>query len=271
MESALEDTTADVLVILDCCHAGLLCRPAHRGPSRCFQYIVACPETGRTKTACAESFTAALTWSLRQLADKPGFHSSELLAHITKEAPHFPKTQYPQIYGGRFEACEEYVYIAPTRAIDPEGSSPVGKYRDEQEMSEPTKAILDLRCYFDPPLNSFVVRNTARKLKGLMQRREIQCSRIKVLNRDPKYGQWAARRWQEAVAKTRLSHDSSRRKKRKMNTDILWPRQPPMHDQSIYTESPTKSPLADEMTSLLQNKPHQKASTISKPLRRMSA
>lgn len=151
-----------------------------------------------------QSFSTALTLALESLAVKPGFHSSELLATITK-VPDFPKDQYPNVYGGRYEPSEEFIYIAPMRPNESEAVSPIGKFRDEQVDDLRPKQILDLRFYFEPPLNSETVRTTAMQLKHLMKRNQIPCSRIRLLERDSIYAQWAVRRWMQTVSMSKIS------------------------------------------------------------------
>lgn len=84
VERTLSRTKSDVLVIFDCCHAGLLCRAAWRGLSRCYQYIGACETNQQTRRAGPNSFTTAMTWALKQLADthKQGFPVTELVKSV---------------------------------------------------------------------------------------------------------------------------------------------------------------------------------------------
>ena len=251
MENTLEDTDADVLVILDCCHAGLLCRPAHRGTSRCFQYLVACPENGRTKTAGPGSFTSALTWALEQLSAEPGFHAPRLLDLIMK-APGFPKLQVPHLYSNRFEPCDEHIYISPMRDSGKEDASPLGKFRDEHDADNPPQAMLDLRCYFQPPLNSKVVENLALKLRDLMEKRQIHCSRIRLLDRDPKWAEWATKKWVDVWKRSKGEAARNAKGKDKVGR-LNVPPQSSTEGPSSPATSIAGSAVTDERTSLLQN------------------
>lgn len=200
VERALARTRADVFVIFDCCHAGLLCRPTHRGISRCYEYLAACGDRQRTRTAGPKSFTTAMTWALEQLATKPGFHSSELISLISK-APNFPEDQYPVLYPARFAPSAEYIYLAPSRHAESLSPSPVAQYRDEQEDRVTATAVLDLRCFFKPPLTEEVVRVTARELRNLMRAHQIPCQRIELLDHNPYLAAWALKRWKQSARK----------------------------------------------------------------------
>ena len=66
--------------------------------SRNFEYLGACGATEVTPLPGETSFTSALIWALKRLLEtKPEgrFTTSELLAEIRDNAPHFPKEQHP--------------------------------------------------------------------------------------------------------------------------------------------------------------------------------
>lgn len=201
VERTLAKTRGDVFVIFDCCHAGLLCSPAHRGPPRGYEILAACEARQRTRTAGPQSFTTAMTWALDQLATKPGFPSSELVSLI-RSAPAFPKDQYPVLYGARFSPCTGYTYLAPTNRTESRSPCSVAQYRDEQEERVTATAVLDLRCYFKPPLTEDMARETARELRNLITARQIQCQRIDLLDRNPYLAAWALKRWRQHARKT---------------------------------------------------------------------
>ncbi|KIW68870.1 hypothetical protein PV04_04785 [Phialophora macrospora] len=120
VEHQLERARADLLVIFDCCYAGLLANddPRAAPPRRIFEYLGA---TLHNKTAIGPgdwSFTKALVWALEQLAhDEPdGFTTSQLKAKIRK-APNFrdrdqepvwsPRGKNPSLFRLKISPLEE--------------------------------------------------------------------------------------------------------------------------------------------------------------------
>ena len=83
---------ADVFLILDCCHAGKLLSTRQRTPwsDRIFEFLGASGPDQTTPLPGADSFSSALTWTLRELATDGCFMSSELLEKILS-APSFPR------------------------------------------------------------------------------------------------------------------------------------------------------------------------------------
>lgn len=195
VERVLVKTKADVFVIFDCCHAGLLCRPAYRdGPiSRSFQYLGACAAEQRTRAPGEKSFTTAITWAFRELQDKQGFSVNEL-ATLVQTAPNFPSEQYPQLYGGRFEPSMEYIYMAP---MPISGSGNQGQYRDEVARQTKAYELLDLRFFFERPVTKEQLRAIARELKF---HHKAKTPWLKVsLIRKSSVAEWAGLRWKEVV------------------------------------------------------------------------
>lgn len=100
-ESSLKMTNLDILVVLDCCHAGFLDR-LRTHEKRCCEYLVACDSESKTRGPGDRSFTNALTWALRKLGSEDYFTTQHLLKTI-RQCPDFPKQQTPLLFP-RFEA-----------------------------------------------------------------------------------------------------------------------------------------------------------------------
>ncbi|KAM0723110.1 hypothetical protein Q7P37_001310 [Cladosporium fusiforme] len=110
--SVLAKTSADVLVIFDCCHAGLLFRPAYRGPRRSFQYVAARKADQRTKSAGPEPFTSAMIWALKSLANRSGFKVTKIVEKFMQHET-FPRgKQEAVVHGSRFGSVDEDIWLA---------------------------------------------------------------------------------------------------------------------------------------------------------------
>lgn len=117
VETSLGKARADVLVILDCCYAGVL-QPAKKQPihsaRRKFQYIAACRADQVTTSAGKYSFSRAIIAAFESLAEKPGFTTSELVRTLTARE-HFPRNeQEALVFDGRFGPADEDIWIAPS-------------------------------------------------------------------------------------------------------------------------------------------------------------
>ena len=80
VERTLVATLSDVLVIFDCCRAGLLCKSAQDGlenNDRIFQCLGACESDQRTRSSGDRSFTTAMIWALKELAKESSFPSDK--------------------------------------------------------------------------------------------------------------------------------------------------------------------------------------------------
>lgn len=230
VERVLAKTKSDVFVIFDCCHAGLLCRPANRGSDRCFQYMGACSPYQRTKRAGRASFTTAMIWALERLSSKPGFPSSELLMTIT-EAPNFPRDQYPELYGGRFEPSAEYIYIAPTPLPNESIQVPLGRYRNvPAEEEKKQQEYLDLRFHFDSPISREALVRTADTLKRQMKIKKLECRRVTFR------GKYSAAEWAASAFLDRIRH------KRNVTANQPTPTAPTFMLQGPLTSDETAPP-----------------------------
>ena len=83
---------ADIFLILDCCHAGKLLSTRQKSPwsDRIFEFLGASGPDQTTPLPGPDSFTSALTWAMKELAQDGCFMSSELLEKILS-AERFPR------------------------------------------------------------------------------------------------------------------------------------------------------------------------------------
>ena len=98
----LQETLSDVLLIFDCCHAGLLRRQLGRGAdlSTPLCFIGACEATMRTRKSGPHSFATALIWALNKLATESKFSATKLV-NVLMSYEDFPEHQYPVYFGNQ--------------------------------------------------------------------------------------------------------------------------------------------------------------------------
>jgi hypothetical protein len=186
VERTLSTTRSDVLVIFDCCQAGLLCRSAQEGllnPNRSFQYLGACESIQVTERAGPGSFTSAMIWALEKLALEPGFPVTKLVKTI-EQHEHFPKKQKPVLFGGRFDPVAENIWIAPMRTIDGEPDQP--KTFDERtaaSSAKPTRGVMELRLHFEDGVTKDDIINSARVLTDCMRKNKLRCHNVSFIDK----------------------------------------------------------------------------------------
>jgi hypothetical protein len=100
VENFLDETSSDVLEIVDCCYAGDLGEPKPGQTAFCkrsFEYIAATSARDETNSPGKMSFTSALIWALNEFS-LPGsctnFTVTDLVQKI-RQCPDFPKDQVP--------------------------------------------------------------------------------------------------------------------------------------------------------------------------------
>ena len=127
-----------------------------------------------------------MTWALKQLAGKAGFHSSEL-AQLIHRAPNFPNNQFPQLEGGRFDPATEYIYIAPMPGPVQVCDEPIGRFRDEQDEQSQEQEFLDLRFHFEGPITKLEFKETAEQLRRLIKQGSGHCRRVSFLEKSSRW------------------------------------------------------------------------------------
>jgi hypothetical protein len=186
VERTLSTTRSDVLVIFDCCQAGLLCRSAQEGllnPNRSFQYLGACESIQVTERAGPRSFTSAMIWALEKLAMEPGFPVTKLVKTI-EQHEHFPKKQKPVLFGGRFDPVAENIWIAPMRTVDGEPDQP--KTFDERTAgpaAKSTRGVMELRLHFENGVTEEDIINSARVLTDCMRKNKLRCNDVSFIDK----------------------------------------------------------------------------------------
>jgi hypothetical protein len=121
VERTLAETLSDVLVIFDCCQAGLICKSAEDSPAtdtRIFQYLGACESEQLTESRGPGSFTSAIIWALKELAEESSFPITKLV-HKVQAHKDFPPDQRPVLFGSRFHPASEIISLTHTRTPVP--------------------------------------------------------------------------------------------------------------------------------------------------------
>jgi hypothetical protein len=161
-------TRPDILLILDCCHAGRLLNMRDRPPwsERIFEFLGATGPDGTTPLPGTESFTSALTWALETLADEGArFLSSELLEKIL-EAPDFHREGQVPCMSERGPHCVRKLILEPMASgTEKSGSKPEGR-RDE--ASEAFKYCLNLQFLLADAPDDREIKRMCDSLKELI-------------------------------------------------------------------------------------------------------
>lgn len=128
---------ADVLLIFDCCFAGKLCGMLDKRyfSQRIFEFLGATVANGYARLPGKDSFTSALIWALKELADeKDGFTTSKLYSTILK-APHFPEEDQPPVLSERRGQSLKRLVLAPVQ-LDTGNNGPAGSLVGAREQVE---------------------------------------------------------------------------------------------------------------------------------------
>jgi hypothetical protein len=204
VEMTLEKTEGDVLVIFDCCCAGLLLRqpPTFEGQhsKRKFLYVAACRAEQRTLSAGPASFTSAIIWALKTLAvDESGFTIRRLVRTLMSYE-HFPcGTQEAVVFESRFGAGDGDIWLAPSPMKGNAFRQRVEE--DSTQETHPTVDVLDLRFHFAEPVTGVVVEDTALALKKFLRTEEgLRCHRVSFLEHKSCV-EGPARRWLDLIRK----------------------------------------------------------------------
>lgn len=202
VEHSLSKATSDVLVIFDCCHAGLLCRPAFRGHRRSFYYVAACKGDQVTRSSGKRSFTKAMIWALEELAGNPRFTVTKLISTLMKYE-HFPRDhQEPVIYPSRFGPGDHEIWIIPTPRDRAKGAT--APVQDHSPNIPTTTDILDLRFHFTDHATSSHIHDTAVVLKDLLNsNKHLYFHRISFVDHSS-FVEGLARRWLQTTRKKKL-------------------------------------------------------------------
>jgi hypothetical protein len=164
-ERILEGADGDVLGIFDCCHAGHLSQ--FRSPLR-FEYLGACASDQVTNPPGPRSFTSALIWALKKLKSEGPFSTSALQRKI-KDAPDYPKNQYPHL-GPRLGSATDYIMIAPHEEDGP------GNQVHNEQQSPAICDSFDLRIYVRD-MNDQVIKAWAKAMNRHRSDKDLKVER----------------------------------------------------------------------------------------------
>lgn len=208
VEHTLGKTMSDVLVIFDCCHAGLLCRPAFRGRRRSFYYVAACKDDQKTRSSGKSSFTSAFDWALKELAHSPGFTVTRLVKKLMEHEP-FPRDQQEAVvYPSRFGPGAHEIWISPLPHKRTARKTSLGQGRLAGE-DLPTANILDLRLHFSNHAPPEHIEETAIVLKDLLETKSsLHFHRITFIDHTSLV-EWSAKHWLKKIRRRSLAKDST--------------------------------------------------------------
>lgn len=173
-EKVLDNPKSDILLIFDCCQAGVLAR---RLPSNRFQVLGACTENEVTRPPGKESFTMALIWALEQLKCRDHFFVNELRMEIRK-APDFPETQIPVLVD-RDHASPGHIVIAPLH----ENSRELVAQSPNNGNHDLRGEFINLRFHFEHEIKDMEFVDIAKAINELLQDKVINASRVAFLGK----------------------------------------------------------------------------------------
>ncbi|KAI9711845.1 MAG: hypothetical protein M1820_001990 [Bogoriella megaspora] len=213
-EENIKESEADVLLIFDCCYAGLACRSNE--PKR-FEALAACTADAITKIPGKSSFTSALIWALKDLrkrSDKQFFPTSDLRRAIVN-SPDFPKDQYPDL--AERVPSMSHIVIAPLNRNNIVENPDVPR---ETSSNSVEASYIDLRFHCnDERLDDESFLKLADALKSMRRNHDTPVHRIEFLGKD---SIWTPRQQKAAVNSVEVWKRFT--KKRKLsNLDVTRP------------------------------------------------
>jgi hypothetical protein len=203
VEETLGKARADILVILDCCYAGVVrsTLPPIQSTRRKFQYIAACRADQSTMSGGKESFSRAIIEALGSLASKPGFTTSELVRMLTAHHDFPRQEQEALVFDSRFGPADEDIWISPSTK---QATNMVARYnRRTREDKLPTADFLDLRFHFANHATNAEILATAEALKKLQGSSRDMCFHKISLLRRKSHITAAVQHWRDLVDRNR--------------------------------------------------------------------
>jgi hypothetical protein len=181
VEHQLERARGDLLVIFDCCYAGLLANdnPRAAPPKRIFEYLGA---TLHNKTALGPSdfsFTKALVHALRELATIPeGFTTSQLLATI-REAPNFRDVDQEPVWSPRGKNPSLFrLKISPL--LQGDGDQITHQIsNDTTTIDEGAQVYLQLQLAFDKTPSKQTIRALSESFKNMVRNDAVPLKQVR--------------------------------------------------------------------------------------------
>ena len=243
----IKRTKGDVLVIFDCCHAGVLAKGTRSVSDRSFEFLAACGSNEVTPMPGDTSFTSALIWSLKLLAKKPSFTTHQLLRKINEDAPDFPSHQHALIMerGEDETSCVRKLVLAP---LPKPGEKDQKNFSPEnQKPKDLIKHYLDLRFFYDKPPTKDEVQFLSESLKNMIANEKITVRHIGWL-RMTDIVRNAADKWKRrATIKENVPPTASLWAQKfaaaaRQQFDINSPMTPPPSDSGVSDSSTKNSP-----------------------------
>ncbi|KAF2236188.1 hypothetical protein EV356DRAFT_565642 [Viridothelium virens] len=233
-EKNIANAEADVLLIFDCCHAGLLGR-SHA--TKRFESLAACTAEMTTRPPGDDSFTTALCWALEKLqklhSQERSFFTTSELRRTIMEHQNFPKRQIPQL--------TERMPSSSHIVIAPYGTKPPAIPAEERE--DPNRAekasYIDLRFHFDD-CNNEKIYDVARCLKDMVQDRQLLSHRIDLLGKD---SVWKSTRWRNVADLGAFWYQKSQ-KRRKLSQ--VGAQNPQMSASTLPVSPAISVPLSED-------------------------
>ncbi|MCJ1423613.1 Phosphatidylinositol-4-phosphate 5-kinase [Sticta canariensis] len=176
LEDNFQHTKADVLEIFDCCYAGDLedLEDTRQGwGSKSFEFLGACCSGNQTRSPGEESFTTALIWALNALLENHIRFTVAQLSRKIREAPNFPKDQYPVQLDRSYNAIERIV-LAPLAETDGKTEATPNDSNDTND----NQGHLTLKFVFDKVPSTQTIKTFAKSLDLAIRKNEIPIKRI---------------------------------------------------------------------------------------------
>ena len=187
VEHQLERAHADLLVIFDCCHAGLLANDDPRGPppTRIFEFLGATLHNKKALGPGESSFTSALVWALEQLVHEPdGFTTSQLRAKVRK-APNFERSRQEPVWSPRGRNPSLFrLKICPLDQYPVLNSSPLDHRLSDTVLvpeapEENNQIYLQLQLTFDNKPSKQHISALAEGLKNIVKYQDVPLKQVR--------------------------------------------------------------------------------------------
>jgi hypothetical protein len=181
VEHQLERARADLLVIFDCCYAGLLANDDPRAPppKRIFEYLGATLHNKIARGPSEFSFTMALVYALRELATEPeGFTTSQLLARI-KKAPNFKDIDQEPVWSPRGKNPSLFrLKISPLEQADDDQITHQTSH-DMASVDDGFQVYLQLQLAFDKTPTKQTIRSLSESFKNIVHNDDVPLRQVR--------------------------------------------------------------------------------------------
>jgi Caspase domain len=176
-EHNLQALDADLLQIFDCCHAGTIeTRGSDSGAS---EFLAATGANSTTPKPGKSSFTSALIWALKELAErKRPFTTTDLSSKIT-EAPDFPPQQKPVLFkrGDDHFREQQLIVLEPLRSnMSQAPTTPLSAGSVKHEGSN--RDVMTLKFVFTTRPDESDIRKIGEDMNHLVARNNLKINRI---------------------------------------------------------------------------------------------